>query len=195
MTSGSAAIAPYFVGDFITMLDSNEHLWYYYPEEGVNVFVDAMCIPKSSKQPELAKAYINFMLEEEIAVANALYIGYASPNTLVRENADYREEMGEELLEILYNEGVNENYDFDPYYHSFTPEMQLYTNSLWESLKTESSTEPWVHVTAALTVVGVITPVIYSTYIKKKRSKDYRERDKRLRLERKASSSNQKSIK
>ena len=31
MTSGSAAIAPYFVGDYITMLDQNEHLDFFYP--------------------------------------------------------------------------------------------------------------------------------------------------------------------
>ena len=179
MTSGSAAIAPYFVGDFITMLDQNEHLDFYYPTEGVNVFVDAMCIPKNARQPELAKEYINFMLTEEIAVANALYIGYASPNTLVRENEDYIDEMGE-LLDILYAD-VESEYSYDPYYHSFSPDMQLYVNTLWESLKTESSTELWVHITAAVIVVGVIAPVIYSVYIKKKRSRDYRERDKRIR--------------
>ena len=184
MTSGSAAIAPYFVGDFITMLDSNEHLDFFYPEEGVNVFVDAMCIPKNAKEPELAKEYINFMLTEEIAVANALYIGYASPNVQVRENEEYIEEMGD-LLDLLYAD-VETTYSYDPYYHSFTPEMQSYVNTLWESLKTESSTEPWVHVTAIVIVVGVLTPLIYSVYIKKRRSKDYRERDKQIKLSKKA---------
>lgn len=185
MTSGSAAIAPYFVGDYITMLDQNEHLDFFYPEEGVNVFVDAMCIPKDARQPELAKEYINFMLSEEIAVANALYIGYASPNTLVRENEDYVDEMGD-LLDILYAD-VESTYSYDPYYHSYTPEMQAYVNTLWESLKTESSTELWVHITAIVIVVGVLTPVIYTVYIKKRRSKDYRERDKQLRLARRQS--------
>ena len=183
MTSGSAAIAPYFVGDFITMLDSNEHLDFFYPEEGVNVFVDAMCIPKNAKEPELAKEYINFMLTEEIAVANALYIGYASPNVQVRENEDYIEEMGD-LLDLLYAD-VETTYSYDPYYHSYTPEMQAYVNGLWESLKTESSTETWVHVTAIVIVVGVLTPLIYSVYIKKRRSKDYRERDKQIKLSKK----------
>ncbi len=188
MTSGSAAIAPYFVGDFITMLDQNEHLDFYYPTEGVNVFVDAMCIPKGARQPELAKEYINFMLSEEIAVANALYIGYASPNVLVRENAEYKEEMGEELIDLLYDqfETLETTYDYDPSYHSFTPEIQSYVNTLWETLKTENSTELWVHITAAAIVVGVLTPLIYSVYDKKRRSKDYRERDKRLRIARKA---------
>ncbi len=191
MTSGSAAIAPYFVGDFITMLDQNEHLDFFYPEEGVNVFVDAMCIPKDAREPELAKEYINFMLTEDIAVANALYIGYASPNTLVRENEDYVDEMGD-LLDILYAD-VETTYSYDPYYHSFTADMQAYVNTLWESLKTESSTELWVHITAITIVVGVLTPVIYTVYIKKRRSKDYRERDKQLRLARKSANTANKN--
>ena len=182
MTSGSAAIAPYFAGDFITMLDSNEHLDFYYPEEGVNVFVDAMCIPIDAKQPELAKKYINFMLSEEIAVANALYIGYACPNNLVRENQDYIDEMGEDLLDILYRD-VETTYSYEPYYKIFSADMQSYVNGLWESLKTESSTELWVHVTAAVIVVGVLSPLIYSTYIKKRRSRDYRLRDKQKKLQ------------
>ncbi len=48
MTSGSALIAPYFVGDYVTMAatEGAVELGFYYPKEGVNYFVDAMCIPK-----------------------------------------------------------------------------------------------------------------------------------------------------
>ena len=73
MTSASAAVAPYFAGDYITMAADNEDLKFYYPEEGTNVFVDAMCIPKSSQNKDAAIEYINFMLSEDAAIANALY--------------------------------------------------------------------------------------------------------------------------
>ena len=89
MSTASAAVAPYFAGDFLTMADQNEDLAFYYPKEGANYFVDAMCIPKATKNQELAEIYINFMLSEEAAVANAVYIGYASPNTAVTENEEY----------------------------------------------------------------------------------------------------------
>jgi spermidine/putrescine transport system substrate-binding protein len=116
MISNSASIAAYYAGDYITMLDSNPDLAFYYPSEGTNVFVDAMCIPKNAKNKEIAKEYINFMLSEEAAIANALYIGYASPNSLVYESEDYIDEMGEEAIEVLYSDvDVNENYAFDPY--------------------------------------------------------------------------------
>jgi hypothetical protein len=49
---------------------------------------------------------------------------------------------------------------------------------LWEELKTENATEPWIHVTSITIVVGVIAIATYDIYIKKKRSRDYRLRDK-----------------
>ena len=187
MTSASAAIAPYFVGDYITMADQLESLAFYYPTEGVNYFVDAMCIPKNANEPEIAKEYINFMLMEDPAVENALYIGYASPNTLVANSEYYKEEMGEFAIELLYNttpDVVNAEYN-EKYgtscYKNFTPEIQSRVNTLWENLKIENSTETWVHVTAILIVASVIVLAVYSTYIKKKRSRDYRFRDKEAR--------------
>lgn len=192
MTTASAAVAPYFAGDFLTMADQNEDLSFYYPKEGANYFVDAMCIPKNARQPDIAKEYINFMLSEEAAVANAVYIGYASPNTLVA-NGDfihegYREEMGDEAIEILYNTApdvINAEYNAKygtSCYKSFSPEIQAHVNALWESLKTENSTEPWIHVASIVIVGAVIVLSGYNTYIKKKRSKDYRMRDKATKL-------------
>ncbi len=181
MISASAAAAPYYAGDYITMADQNENLAFYYPKEGTNVFVDAMCIPKSARYPDLAKEYINFMLSEEAAVANALYIGYASPNRLVKESEDYLDEMGEEAYEILYKLSgaeANVNYGYDPVYYSFDDETQELVNSLWESLKTESAIEPWVHVVSGVIVVSLLAFGTWTVYLRKKRSKNYRLRDK-----------------
>ena len=187
MTSASAAIAPYFAGDYVTMAYDNEDLKFFYPVEGTNAFVDAMCIPESSKNKEIAKEYINFMLTAEIAIANAEYIGYASPNSLVYENDDYKESMGD-AYNILYDSSIEElniNYNYDPYYHSFSSEelygegMQMYVNGLWEQLKTETDVEMWVHVSSITIVVSLLALCSYSIYIKKKRSSFYRKRDKK----------------
>ena len=197
MTAGSAAIAPYFAGDYITMAETEGAvpLEFYYPTEGANYFVDAMCIPKSSKNPDVAKEYINFMLSEEPAVENAKFIGYASPNTLVSSNADYLDYMGEDACEILYgteghnpldvNEAYNEKYG-TTCYKNFTPEIQSRVNTLWENLKLADSTEPWIHVVSISIVVAVIALAVYTTYVKKKRSRAYRLRDKQARLAKKA---------
>ena len=190
MTSASAAIAPYFAGDYVTMAADNEDLKFYYPKEGTNVFVDAMCIPESSTKKDVAKEYINFMLSEEVAVANAIYVGYASPNTLVRESDEYMEEMGVDAYDILYGysyEELNADYGFSPYYHSFSnaekygEDMQQYVNGLWEQLKTETDVEIWVHVSSITIVVVLLAACSYNIYVKKKRSKFYRQRDKEAR--------------
>ena len=188
MISNSASIAPYYAGDYITMTESNPDLAFYYPSEGTNTFVDAMCIPKNAKNPDIAKEYINFMLSEEAAIANALYIGYASPNKLVYENETYIEEMGDEAIAVLY-ESPGGNYKYDTFYHSFTPELQNYTNGLWEELKTQSSTELWVHITSIIIVGSLTGLALYSLYTKKCRSRDYRMRDKQKMLEKKKKNS------
>ncbi len=138
MENGSAAIAPYYAGDFFTMYADNEDLAFFYPQEGTNIFVDAMCIPTGSQNPEIAEAYINFMLSEEAAVANAEYICYASPNKLVTQNEDYvatMEEMHPDAMEILYGTA-----DIPTEAYENLPESQLtMINELWEDLKIEST--------------------------------------------------------
>ncbi len=192
MTCGSAAIAPYFVGDYVTMYADNENLAFYYPKEGTNVFIDAMCIPKSSKNPDIAMEYINFMLSPDAAMANALYLGYASPNTSVYNNSEYIDYMGEEIMTLLYGEkndegiyeGVKDSsaYSYDPYYHDFTPAVQRHVNILWEELKLhQGKPEIWVHLTSGVLVALVLIFAVYTVIIKKYRSRHYRLRDREIR--------------
>lgn len=101
MEGGNAAAGMYYAGDCLSMIDENEDLSLYYPVEGTNVFVDSICIPKNAQNVPAAEAFINFLLDEEIAVENALYLYYASPNLKVQENEYYQEEMGDNYA-LLY---------------------------------------------------------------------------------------------
>ena len=49
MEGGNAAIAMYYAGDYLTMLENNPDLAYVVPEEGSNWFVDAMCVLKNAQ--------------------------------------------------------------------------------------------------------------------------------------------------
>lgn len=89
MESGEAAFAPYYVGDFLSMKENNDDLEFVYPKEGVNYFVDGCCILKGSKNKRAAELYIDFLLDPEVAKANAEYICYGSPNIAVYENPEY----------------------------------------------------------------------------------------------------------
>lgn len=81
MSGGEAALAPYYVGDGVTMMADNPDLALFLPEEGTNLYLDAMCIPKGCRNREAAEMFINFMCETEVALANAEYICYSSPVT------------------------------------------------------------------------------------------------------------------
>ena len=192
MKGASAYIAPYYAGDFLTMAAENEDLNFYYPTEGTNYFVDAMCILKTSKNPDVAHEYINYMISLKAARANALYIGYASPNKAVTSDPVYKEMLSYNYdtdaisaWDVLYGktkDEANVNYSYNPAYEDFyrdeNIDIQSHINSLWESLKTENSTELWIHITSATIIVAVLSLAIYNIYIKKKRSRDYRLRDK-----------------
>lgn len=80
MEGGEAALAPYYAGDAITMMEENPDLAFAVPKEGTNYFVDAACVPINSKNKEAAEMYINFLTEPDVSVANTLYIGYSTPN-------------------------------------------------------------------------------------------------------------------
>ena len=138
MASGEAAIGTYYAGDYFTMVDNqadNVDLQFYYPER-TNYFFDAMCIPTCCQNQELAETFINFMLSEEAAVANAEYIYYASPNSLVYESEDYIEDMGEEAMAILYPPTDDFKARYNAYaYRSLDSETLDYMNALWENVK------------------------------------------------------------
>lgn len=88
MEGSQAAIAAYYAGDISTMMDNNDDLDYVIPEEGSNLFIDAMCIPTCCKHKENAELFINFMCDPEIAAANAEYIYYGTPNKAALELLD-----------------------------------------------------------------------------------------------------------
>ena len=169
MKGGSAAISSYYAGDFFAMYDDNDALGFYYPEEGTNVFVDALCIPSCVQNYDLALEYINFMLSEEIAVANAEYICYASPNVLVAENEEYIE-----CMEELHPDAMDILYGFDSskmeYYYDLPDDTRNLMNSLWEELKIESNIGSSIFIICGA-VVAVAVAIIATVVVKKKKRK------------------------
>ena len=179
MESGEASISAYYAGDYLSMTDNNEDLCFYYPvnDEGeivTNLFVDAYCIPKGAANKELAEIYINYMLSEEPAIANAEYIYYASPNSAVYENEVYIEDMGEDSMAVLYPENFSFSEQYNKMsYHNLDDETLKLVNNLWEELKISSATGEGVYVLAALIVFVIFAYWIYHTIRKKKRERYY----------------------
>ena len=79
---GNLDMALVYSGDYFDELyafeeDEIEANFAYYVPETTNIWVDGFVIPTLSENVDLAYEFINFFLSEEIAVANADWVGYA----------------------------------------------------------------------------------------------------------------------
>lgn len=163
MESGEYAFATYYAGDYELMVENNPDLGFAFPEEGVNTFYDAMCIPSASQNKKGAEAFINFMLEPEIALANAEYIYYATPNKAVLENEDYS------LIdsEAVYPETVKNGQAF----HNLPTDTMQYMNNLWMKVKGENNTQGLY--AGFFSVIILVVIIIIINIIKKAKMKKY----------------------
>ena len=97
-----------------------EMLQYVLPE-GSNMSVDMMVIPKNAKNVKGAHDFINFMYDPDIALMNAVYVGYSSPHVEVVEalpseitsnKSYYPDEATMRTLEVYYSsEEIDTTYD------------------------------------------------------------------------------------
>ena len=89
MENEEAWIAPYYAGDYLTMVEENPDLAFYQPQEqGFNIFIDALCIPTCCQEKEAAELFINFLCDPEICAANLDYLGYSVPMTEAKQYLD-----------------------------------------------------------------------------------------------------------
>lgn len=182
METGNACIATYYAGDYFTMVGNCEdyELCMFYPEEGSNSFLDAMCVPTSSKNPEAAEEYINFMLSTDedptknIAAINAESICYGTPNVKVQQDKTYQyfleNELHETAYDLLYGEGVF-NFEKEGFI-CLDDETQNYLNECWDSLKIQDEGNGIALPIICLTIISAFAALfIYLGVTKRKRAK------------------------
>ena len=126
MESGEYAFATYYAGDYLLMNENNSDLGYCIPEEGVNAFYDAFCIPKCSKNKAGGEAFINFMQEPEVALANSEYIYYRSANYTVEQNKE---------SSLYGNPAVYSNAKNVQYFKNLPQSTNELENRLWTEVK------------------------------------------------------------
>lgn len=98
MLSGEAAVGVDYSGDaFQILLEGGmDKFGYSVPQEGSNMWFDAMVIPKGSEHVEEAKLFIDYMSRPEVALKNVEYVQYSTPNTSAMA------QLSEELIAIPY---------------------------------------------------------------------------------------------
>ena len=167
MEGGEAALAPYYAGDALVMMDENPDLGFAIPEEGTNYFVDAMCIPAGSKNKEAAEMFINYMCETSVGVANCDYIGYSTPITEVWEQLpdDLKySEVAYPSEEVLANTEV---------FTVLPDEINAAMDKAWSDMKSYSEGgSSWLIPVGLVVAVAVIVLLFWSRNRKKQRE-DY----------------------
>ena len=134
MENEVAWIAPYYAGDCMAMMQNNEDLAFYLPQDqGFNFFIDSMCIPTCAQEKDAAELFINFMCEPEISGANMDYIWYGSP---VKGARDY---MAPELAnsDVVYPDFImNGEFDGTDYMYAYLPEdISRYVENLFMEVR------------------------------------------------------------
>lgn len=166
MGAGEAIIAPYYAGDAVTLMDDFENLGFVIPESGTNLFIDAMCIPRGSRNKEAAEMYINFMCEADAAYAVSDFIGYSTPNKKAYEMLD----------DEVKNDGIS--YPDDDFiaekttiFRNLSDEANLTMQTLWTEMKSSEEQSPNLVIVPAFMAICIIASLIIliRRYIKKKK--------------------------
>ncbi len=130
MMNGYKDIAVVYSGDATVVLDENEDMSYYMPDQGTNIWCDAMVIPANAENPKLAHEFINYMLTYEAAFDNTETVGYTSPNAEVFEEMSTSEDLYAENAAYLPRSG----YDKDEMFHDNQTLMRELSR-LWIKVK------------------------------------------------------------
>lgn len=149
MGGGEAALAPYYAGDAVTMMEDNPDLDFVIPKEGTNMFVDAMMIPSSTKNKEAAEMYINFMCETKVALKNIEYICYSTPHTGAYEALD------DEIKNDPVFYPSDEDLKNAEMYVALPKETTTQIDALWTDIMSSTSSNPWLSVTFIVVALGL----------------------------------------
>ena len=164
MENEEAYIAPYYAGDYLTMVEENEDLAFYRPaHQGYNVFIDAMCIPKGCQNKEGAEAFINFLCRPDISAANLDYIGYSTPETAAKDYLD--EEVTSSPVSYPDDETLARSESFAELGVEATQVM----NDLWLSVKTSTSNTTLYLILTIAAIAAVILFFVISGIVRRRK--------------------------
>src|SRR5690606_1487603 len=85
LANGDICVAIGWSGDILQARDraaeagQNVVVKYAIPTEGTIVWFDMLAIPADAKHPKNAHAFINYLMEPQVAANNTNYIQYANP--------------------------------------------------------------------------------------------------------------------
>ncbi len=178
MGNSNAFIAPYYVGDSYWIMETNPDLEICIPEEGTNLFADAMCIPKNPNldsnndekrkeaeiKKEAAEMFINYMYETQVALENIEYICYSTPHTGAYALLD--DEVKNDPFLYPSDEFITEKTEA---YVNLPQETNRYMDQLWTEIKISGDENKWAFPLMLVACVAISVFTIVRRFIKKRK--------------------------
>lgn len=84
--SGDLLIAMCYSSDANEVIEEKKYLNYVVPKSGSSLWMDTLAIPKTAPNPQAAYAWINFMLQPDVAAQICERLSFATPNQLAFNN-------------------------------------------------------------------------------------------------------------
>jgi len=117
-------LAPFYLPEGTTA----DVLGFWYPENTITAN-DFLCIPKASAKPVAAHQFINYLLDNDVAVKNQSYVGYQPALTNVSAEALINEgAIPETLVDAVIDDA---KYQAGKRLVSLTPETDALWSDVW----------------------------------------------------------------
>ena len=129
MISGNKEMAVVYSGDGAYIISENENMDFFVPEQGSNVWTDGMVMTKYCKNTDLAYKFMDFFLQEDVAIQNTEYIGYDSAVESVYDYFRKEEYAGNSGCAPDTSNPKNEEFRYQD------KEIKKYCAELWTKVK------------------------------------------------------------
>lgn len=129
MISGNKSIAVVYSGDGCYIMDENDELAYFDPDQGTNEWSDAMVMTKDCTDTELAEAFMNFFLDYDVCCQNTEFIGYTPVVLDVFEDMAADDFEGINAFQPVFGKENNEIFSYQE------KDIKQYYSDLWTKVK------------------------------------------------------------
>lgn len=129
MISGNMSMAIVYSGDASYIMSENENLEFFEPEEGTNIWIDAMVMTKDCVNTDLAHKFMDFMIAPENSAANSEAVGYSSS---VQSTFEEMRDTVYAGIDAYVPRQDNANDEFFSYQD---PETKKFCAELWTKVK------------------------------------------------------------
>lgn len=113
MANARKALGLVYSGDATYVTQENDQMGFFIPNEGTNIWVDAMCIPKTATNVELAYEFMNYAAGYEAQMMNSVYVGYTATNLEAKNELAQTEFEGIESYTPRDGHELDEGFEYN----------------------------------------------------------------------------------